>query len=195
MTTVNTGHETGRVLRKALAIDGPALSKMLGANGASKTNFKGLVHVGAKLVGFDLPFAEQPRCTIHPDRAKKGNGLYDDMRRAGILPRPVESCCEADDQRVKVWLHRYSSWHHVADIVLVTCDSDIIAELLWLVELRRERTGVAFRIDVIGTCTLGRNGRCSMGRKILREIKAFPHAHFHEVRNFLPHIAHSRARH
>lgn len=168
---------------KGVAIDGAAWFNMMRRNGIDRTNYRGLMFLASK-VGYVLPFVEEPRSTILPEHYKKGGDLYESMCRAGILPRPVKSVGEADDRLVMRWLSRWVANQNVMDIVLATCDGEIIDFLLDAADRRCWAVGRNVRIDVFGTCTPYEGGTCPICRDVLRDMQRLPYVHFHEVAKY-----------
>jgi hypothetical protein len=168
---------------KAAVIDGANWGRIHKAVGAEEVNHAGFIGVIQHRIGADLPFFERPMTTIHPEFHRKGCPLYDDIRHAGFQTIPVTSCDKADDAVVQEALNRLSCHFEVRELVLVSCDRDIIEELLWLAELREQR-GNPLRVSVMATCFSGVGGRCMTCEEILRKVEANPHAQFYEAARY-----------
>lgn len=174
-------------ISKGVAIDGAGLWNAQRVLGITQMNFRGLIYCLQHKVGTELPFFQEPRSTIHPDFNKPGCRLYDDMRRAGILPRPSLSWNQNDDQRVMQWGSRYICADGVAETIVVTCDTEIVETLLYTAEMRQQRYGPHI-IHVVGTCKLDNDGYSCMCLDLVRELQRSNFATFTDIADFQQHI-------
>ena len=165
---------------KGVAIDGAALWNMQRMLGIAELNYRSFVGC-LKKIGNNVPFVQRPRSSIHPKLCKTGVRLYDDMRRAGILPRAATSCNEDDDRLVIKWGSRYICKNNVSDIVLVTCDAEIIDTLLELLEYRQARDKDCPNVHVLGTCLPDTDGACPFCMDLLAELRKNPATTFHDL--------------
>lgn len=179
---------------KGVAIDGASFANTRRALGIEQTDFKGLVHCFKKRVGSELPFVEEPRSTIHPKFNHPQCQLYQDMRRAGIVPRPVEGYGSADDNYVVKWGSRYICAPNVAEVIVVTCDGGIIDTLLTTAELRERRYGRR-KIFILGTCHPDVGGQDRMNKSLLQYLRKCESTEFIDIAVLVKYIGQRHARH
>lgn len=178
---------------KGVAIDSASLACTCRALGIEQTNFGGLVHCFKTKIGSELPFVEEPRSTIHPKFYPQSQ-LYRDMRRAGIVPRPVESRDSADDNYVVKWGSRYICTPNVAEVIVVTCDGGIIDTLLTTAKLRERRYGRR-KIFILGTRHPDVDGQDRMNRLLLQYLRKCESTEFIDIAVLVKYIGQRHARH
>ena len=169
---------------KGVAVDGRNFSQMLQGIGVRETNFRGLNHVFRQKIGDPHKFVQRPRYAVPEDLCKRGKRLHDDLMRAGILPRAVSSFGEADDAAVIRWGSRYIQDPKVVDVVVVTCDTEILQYLLSEGARRYLGGDKDFRLHVLGSLAIEGGGRCAMRTSLLRAFGKLTFVNFYDVRQF-----------
>jgi hypothetical protein len=166
-------------IQKAVAIDGVNFLTTHRGLGVREINYKHFMHVMAHGVGTAIPL--QCHATINPGLCHPHRRLYCDMKGAGILPSPAKSHGSFDDALVKTWLHQFCSRAEMKEMVLVTCDHDLIEEALWLLTWHVKHFHQQLDLYVIATAMTCRGDYCPTRGSVIKEIQRTPHAHFVEM--------------
>ena len=176
-------------LCKVAAIDGPSLWNLMRCQRAGDINYGGLMSL-LRRCDNKLPFAEQPRITLHKQLAKKGNPVYDDIADNGFEVFPAAATNDgSDDKIVSGWLSEWSCRSEVRVMVVLTCDGGIIEDSLDLADRRRGQSRPLI-VLILGTqCNDPDSGRCIMSSRVLQRIKETPGAHFCDLKNYLARIS------
>lgn len=161
------------------AIDGVNFFMTHRSMGFREINYVQLMNRFRSCTGTSLP--SECRATINPDLCHPNKQLYCDMKKAGILPSPAKSYGSSDDALVKQWLNESCSCKITQEVILVTCDHDIIEEALWLVTWHTKHFQHSIKLFVVATAKTCRDGRCPTKNRTIDEINAHPHAQFVEV--------------
>lgn len=166
------------IASKAVAIDGVNFYRAYLSLGVIEINYGKFFGFLKHKIGSVLPIIAC-KATINPDLCN--HQLFKDMKKAGIEPVGVCSSTGKDDDMVKRWLNQFASQSNITEIIVASCDHDIIEEAIWLAEFAGER-GRIVQMYTIGTEAKCSEGSCQIGKKTLASIKNCACAHFVELK-------------
>ncbi len=166
-------------LTRRIVIDGVNFHRTHKDLGVERVNYVQLLKALVSCTGTKLPTAS--RATINPELCDPRRRLYCDMKNAGILPLPAKSLGSFDDALVKKLLHESCSCSDTGEVVLVSCDHDIIEEALWLTTWHARRFNKFLKLFVVATARLCRNGSCPTSTRVIKLIEKHDSAQFVEI--------------
>lgn len=178
----------GLAEHKAVAIDSVNFCMTYRSLGVAEINHQNLLGSLRHNVGSNLPI--QCRSTIHSQLHAKKSHLFCDMKRAGIEIFPALSHTSDDDCLVKDWIHYFGNKINIHELIVITCDHDIIEEALCFTEFARKH-GKTLQVYIVATATRDQYGDSSICEQTLSAIEKCTCAHFVELKGLVKTFARS----